>query len=189
MDFGIDVNVGETIGIGGTGFGSVAADAAVGGLMEASIDAPNRDIVGLPITDERSVIEKAAGWAVNRVESKITNVLENPITAAINVAFSSVPVVGTFNSIMGTFGLPTVGHTLTALGRGIASGDYTPGTSFEMSEAEGESPPTDYGDTKPRVRYFRYSNGRIGSFYEPVKTQTSDPLVVSAETANYNGGW
>ena len=196
MDFGFDVNVGTAIGIGGTGFGSQQAQEAIGGLVDAAQgeDAPNRDpFMGIPaptLPEERSLLERAAGWASDKVQAKIENMVNNPVTTAINIAFGAVPVAGAINSLSGAFGGPTIGGLATAIGRGIASGDIQPGIADDVSSALGNIE-TNPRDANPKViRYFRYRDGRIESRVVDNSTPALDnaSTEVSAEEANYSRG-
>ena len=193
MDLGGDFGTG--LGIGNTGFSASDAANAVGGLVDSMGDNPSIQNISIPsIPDDRSLMEKAAGWAVSKVEGKIQNMLENPITTAINTAFSAVPAVGAFNSAMGAFGLPTVGQVVTGIGRAIADGDITPGLpeghegAYLSGDDVSNSEVDHYRELPTETKYFRYRNGSIGSYTGYVAggaSNASDPVVAAAENANY----
>jgi len=195
-DFGIDVNVGNSIGIGGTGFGSQEAQTAIGGLMDMStgIDAPSRDLFqGLPALpqDERSLVEKAAGWVSDKVSAKIDNMMNNPVATAINAAFGFVPAAGIMNTLSGAFGGPTVGSMATAIGRGIANGDITPGIAQDVSSSVGNQEVPETGPNMKSIRYFKYRDGRIESRVvdESIPAPRSDnEYIAGREEASYSRG-
>lgn len=195
-DFGIDVNVGAGIGIGGD-FGTPEAQAAIGGLMDVSRggdpQAPDRDLFeGLPapaVPDERSLIEKAAGWASDKMQAKIENMVNNPVATAINAAFGfGVPIAGAINSLSGAFGGPTIGSMATALGRGIASGDIQPGVAVDVNTAIGNQETPETGANPKSIKYFRYRDGRIESRVVDTTpaSPTQDYEYVSGLSASYD---
>jgi hypothetical protein len=73
--------------------------------------------------DSRTALDRFGDFISGRIE----NARANPFATALNMAFSSVPVLGTINTVSGLLGGRTVGDITTAAARGVTGYESTPG--------------------------------------------------------------
>jgi len=111
-------------GIGGDPSISVADDIDTGYLE------------GVQVAPERSLMDRALGFAYERA----MNAIENPVTTAINFATSFTPL-GPVNALSNVLGGPTVGSALTAAGRSVGEA-LGIGTPTSMASAPTMSAPS-----------------------------------------------
>ncbi len=85
--------------------------------------------------DSRTALDRIGDFISGRIE----NARANPFATALNMAFSTVPVLGTFNTVSGLLGGRTVGDITTAAARGVTGYTSAPGGLLDTATNPGGS--------------------------------------------------